>query len=132
MKKESLSHRIVLRYSLFQLPAIIALILILIMLRMLLNIPMWSVWVSIIIWIVKDIILFPFVWRSYDKWNTGPTGSLIGLSGQVIERIAPSGYVKVNGEIWRAELESYSSPVNIGETVEIVSSQGHTLIVKPG
>jgi membrane protein implicated in regulation of membrane protease activity len=68
----------------------------------------------VILWIVKDIILFPLVWRAYDKRITDAKGSLVGLQGRALEHISPSGYVKVRGELWRAELDDITCPVCAG------------------
>jgi membrane-bound ClpP family serine protease len=107
------------------------LISILLLLLSLLGIPFWLVGAILFLWITKDIIMYPFVWRAYDKWDTDTTGSLIGLQGRVIECLSPSGYVKVRGELWRAELFDSNHPVSEGESVKILDSTGNTLIVQP-
>lgn len=129
-KKATLSSRVVLRYSLFQLPEIAVVILVMATLRVLLNIPMWSIWTFIIFWIAKDIIMFPFVRDAYDKWNTSSAGALIGLQGKVVEALSPSGYVKVRGELWRAEAVKEVPRIDKGDIIEILGSRGYTLIVQ--
>lgn len=130
MKKARRTYRVVLRYSLFQLPEIAVVILVMATLRVLLNIPMWSIWTFIIFWIAKDIIMFPFVRDAYDKWNTGSAGALIGLQGKVVEALSPSGYVKVRGELWRAEAVKEVPRIDKGDIIEILGSRGYTLIVQ--
>jgi membrane protein implicated in regulation of membrane protease activity len=130
-KKQNWSLRIVLRYALLQLPEIAVLILILTTLWMLLNMPLWSVWIIVVLWIAKDIIMFPFVWRAYDQGNCGSLGSLLGLKGRVTERLSPAGYIKVRGELWRAEIANGSCLINEGEIVEVCGSNGSKLIVQP-
>ena len=46
---------------------------------------------------------------------TGIEG-LVGEVGQVIERIAPVGKVRVHGELWTAESDE---PLNVGDKVRI-------------
>ena len=55
------SYRIIIRYSLLQLPAIALVIGLLYLVRRWVDIPLWLHWGIIIVWIAKDIILFPFV-----------------------------------------------------------------------
>jgi membrane protein implicated in regulation of membrane protease activity len=127
MKKRGWSYRIVLRYLLFQLPGLVALSLILILLRLWLNIPLWSVWTVVVIWVAKDVIMFPFVWRSYDK-SVAEVHE--GAKGTAMERLSPSGYVMVRGELWRAEILNGNPPITKGETILICGSRGLTLLVK--
>jgi membrane protein implicated in regulation of membrane protease activity len=124
------TYGIVFRYALIQLPEIFLIILILTSLRMIVGIPLWLVWTPVTLWIVKDIILFPFVWRAYDKRNKGATGSLVGSQGRAQERLSPTGYVKVRGELWRAELDDSECPVHAGEAIEILGSRGSKLKVR--
>jgi membrane protein implicated in regulation of membrane protease activity len=124
------SSHIVLRYTFFQLPGIFLIIVILTSLRMMFGIPLWSVWTFIALWIVKDIILFPFVWHAYDKRDTGALGSLLGSQGRALERLSPEGYVKVRGELWRAELDDRKCPVDAGEEIEIIGLHRSTLRVR--
>ncbi|UCE79168.1 MAG: NfeD family protein [Nitrospiraceae bacterium] len=130
MIKRRWSYGVVSRYALFQLPEIVLIIIILTSLRVMFDIPLWSVWTLIILWMLKDIILFPFVWHAYDKSNTGATGSLVGLQGRALERLSPLGYVKVRGELWRAELDDGRYPVYEGEAIEILGLRGSTLKVR--
>jgi membrane-bound serine protease (ClpP class) len=47
--------------------------------------------------------------------------SLVGETGEVIEKIAPSGKIRLRGEIWNAESEE---TIDVGETVVIVKVEG--------
>jgi membrane protein implicated in regulation of membrane protease activity len=128
--KRNWSYATMLRYILFQLPGIFFIIAILVSLRMMLSIPLWSVWTLIIVWIVKDVIMFPFVRHAYDKRNTDATGPLVGSQGRALERLSPTGYVKVRGELWRAELDDRRCPVDAGEEIEIIGLHRSTLRVR--
>ena len=88
LKKRGWSGLILVRYALLQLPAIALLVLALIFVQRWVTIPAWVFWGSITLWIAKDVILFPFVWRAYD-WNlSGSENSLVGKSGIVQDRKA--------------------------------------------
>jgi len=118
------------RYALFQIPGLVLLILILIMVRRWVDFPLWFFWGSVFIWIVKDTVLFPFVWRAYDWNRSQDVHSLVGSEGIVEERLAPSGYIRVHGEIWQAKMIKEGSPIEKGEGVRIQGIRGLVLLVQ--
>ncbi|HLD28736.1 MAG TPA: hypothetical protein VJC03_00225, partial [bacterium] len=67
MKKPRWSRRGVVRYALFQIPDTALLLLILLALRHWLDLPAWIMWGVVVVWVAKDILMFPFVWRAYDS-----------------------------------------------------------------
>jgi membrane-bound ClpP family serine protease len=83
------------------------------------------------LWMVKYVVVFSFVWRAYDKPRPGDVTSLIGTQGIAEERLDPSGYVRVHGELWRAEVIGKTMAVEKGQTVLIEKADGLTLFVKP-
>lgn len=104
---------------------------ILILVRRWVDLPNWIFWGPIALWIAKDIILFPFVWRAYDRNRLKDLHTLIGAEGIVEEQLSPSGYVRVHGELWQAEVGGDSLPIQKGEIVRIQSIRGLKLIVEP-
>ncbi len=128
---EEAKRRIVLRYALYQIPDIAILALVLFVIHH------WgyrSLWLSIGItslWIVKYVVAFTFVWSAYDKPRPGDVKSLIGTEGIAEESLGPSGYIRVRGELWRAEVIDETVRVEKGETVLIERAYGLTLLVKP-
>ena len=129
MHKRSWSSRIVARYSLLQIPALVLLILMVILVQRWVSLPAWFVWCLIALWIVKDVILFFFTWRAYDYRNKGLVNSMIGQQGIAENRLAPSGYIHVRGELWQAEIEKNSVPIEKGEGVRIYGNRGLILLV---
>ncbi len=75
--------------------------------------------------------MFPFVWRAYDRPRSGDLRSLIGTEGIAAEKLAPSGYVRVHGELWQAEVVGECSVIEKGEIVRIEGVSGLKLIVRP-
>jgi membrane protein implicated in regulation of membrane protease activity len=122
---------IYLRYTLLNIPELAAVILILIIIQHWVVLPVWLFWSIIGFWIVKDAVLFPFVWRAYAWERPGPAGSMIGARGIARERLAPAGYVKIRGELWRAVKIDDGPAIEIGQTVRIVNMEGLTLFVEP-
>jgi membrane protein implicated in regulation of membrane protease activity len=121
---------IYLRYILLNIPGLTAVILILIIIQHWVVLPLWLFWSVIVVWIVKDAVLFPFVWRAYDWERPGRSHAMIGKCGIARERLAPSGYVRFHGELWRAEIIGDGPPVEIGRSVRVVKMDGLTLFVE--
>jgi membrane-bound ClpP family serine protease len=119
------------RYALFQLPGLGALILLLLVLKNWIDLPGWALWGSPAAWIAKDILIFPFVWRAYLPPQS-EDNRLIGETGISRQKLDPSGYIFVRGELWRAELEKGKSaqPVEEGESVEVIGKHRLTLVVR--
>ena len=70
-------------------------------------------------WFVKDMALYPLVRFAYETDDTPPIARLIGRVGTAAQRLAPRGYVRVRGELWRAETET-GAAVEPEATVEVV------------
>ena len=120
--------RIVIKYVLLQIPSTVLLVLILIIINQKLGIPSWLFWTIIIVSVLKDIILFPFVWRSYDSRTTHP---MVEEHGVAVDGLSPSGYIKVHGQLWQAELAKDYESVDIGKTVRVIGVNGIKLVVEP-
>lgn len=129
MNRRDWSSQIVVRYVLLQMPALVLLILMLALVQRWVSLPAWFIWGLISFWIAKDVILFHFTWRAYDRSHKGSANSMIGLQGIAENRLAPSGYVHVHGELWQAEVVENSFPIEKGESVRIYGNRGLTLLV---
>ncbi|HUT70336.1 MAG TPA: NfeD family protein [Desulfatiglandales bacterium] len=131
MGKRRWSRRVVIKYTLLQLPALVFLALILHVIRQWVEIPAWLIWGIIALWVVKDVVLFFFVWRAYDQNPLADANSMVGLHGVAKDRLAPSGYVEVHGELWQAEVMEGGPPVESGKGIRVRGIRGLTLIVQP-
>jgi len=131
MGKRRWSRRAVIKYTLFQLPALVFLALILHVIRQWVEMPAWLIWGIIALWVVKDVVLFFFVWRAYDQNPLADANSMVGLHGVAKDRLAPSGYVEVHGELWQAEVMEGGPPVESGKGIRVRGIRGLTLIVQP-
>jgi len=121
----------VLRYILLQIPALVFLIIAVIITGKFINIPGWMALTIIIVWIVKDIVMFSKVWRSYDVKASGYEERMIGMKGVVIDELNPAGYVKIMGEFWKAEIKDGEIPVKKGEEIRVIEIKNMKLIVGP-
>jgi len=75
------------------------------------------------------VILFPFACRAYDWDRPQGPNSIVDAQGIAKERLAPSGYVQVRGELWKAELMEGSPPLEKGERVRVEGVRGLRLVV---
>ena len=123
-------RKVVMRYALFQIPSLVLLILVLILVWRWIDFTPWFFWGSILIWIVKDVVLFPFVWRAYDLSGSSDGHLLVGTEGIVEEPLTPSGYIRVHGELWQAEITGEGLPIEKGEVVQIRGIRGLMLLVQ--
>ena len=124
------STRILLRYALFQLPGLALLVLILVFVQGWVDLPAWIFWGSITIWVVKDLILFPLVRRAYDTDPTRAANCMVGAQGVAKDRLAPSGYIRVRGELWLAEVMGDGPPIDRGQRVQVRGICGLKLLVQ--
>lgn len=130
MDTKAFSARIVLRYVSFQLFGLAAFVIVLLLIRKwVYDFPFWVFLLLTFLWIVKDALLFPLFWKAYD-WESGSrTLSMVGLTAVARERLDPSGYVEVRGELWKATVKKGAGKVEKGERVRIQGKKGLTLFV---
>jgi len=121
------SKRVIFRYILFQIPAIILVVVIVLWLYYASVISEYIVIITIILWVLKDFILFFFVWKAYDI----SSGIPLAEKGVSIEDLDPEGYVEVGSELWRATTGNESVRIDKGTRVIIKSAKGLTLLVAP-
>ena len=130
LKFKQIPKPIYLRYILLNIPGLAAVILILMIIQHWVVLPGWLFWSIIGFWVVKDALLFPFVWRAYDSERSGRSRAMVGERGIAKERLAPAGYVQVHGELWRAVIIDDGPAIEIGQSVKIVKMDGLTLFVE--
>jgi membrane protein implicated in regulation of membrane protease activity len=126
------SAAVLLKYALLQLPELAVLVIVIHYVQEweLIQLPSWAIWITYLLWIAKDVILYPFVWRAYD-WG-GPHGDgLIGERGVARGDLSPLGYVEVRGELWRAQSKDDRATIRAGQPVKVFARDGLTLTVEP-
>jgi len=130
MKRVGWSSRIVFRYTLFQIPSLALLVVILLVVRRYIDLPQWFLWGFMLLWVAKDAILFPFVWRAYDRSQERSLHNMVGKKGVAEERLDPLGYIRIHGELWKAEVIDGAPPVEKGESVQVQGIRGLVLLVQ--
>ena len=113
---------------LLQLPALAILVVLLAIAERWVNLPSWFIWGLMGIWIMKDIALFPLTWRAYDQDDGKAGTSMLGKGGVAEARLNPSGYIRIGGELWQAEVMGEAQPIERGERVRVQGIRGLTLL----
>ena len=124
------SARTFLRYLVLQVPGWVLLSGLLLILRSSIGQPDWVSAAILGAWVAKDLLLYPFLHRAYEvePFMTGAE-RLVGTHGVVTTALAPQGYIRVRGELWRAEANT-AEPVPEGSTVRISAARGFVLAVE--
>jgi membrane protein implicated in regulation of membrane protease activity len=110
------------RYLLWQAPGWIIVAAALATLCWLAGLPAWIVGLGVTAVVVKDLVMY----RAVRDTLQPPTG-LVGARGRAVERLAPAGYVKVDGELWRAE--AVGGEIAAGAAIVVRETRGLTLRV---
>jgi len=131
VKKRGWSFRIIAKYGVLQLPALFLLVFTLIVVKRWVEISPLFFWGLILLWVVKDVIMFPFVWRAYDGAAPGYESSLKGARGVARQVLEPDGYVQVQGVLWKSQLTGKKGRLDEGDEVRVMDVEGLTLLVEP-
>ncbi len=119
------------RYAVMQLPGIALAFIAAVVLSGLTQGDSRLIWSVFAIWVLKDILLFPRVWRAYqipEKEND----AMVGETGQVVKHCQPEGIVEIHGVQWQAVIDDGESFLPAGTPVEVKDRKGLTLIVQNG
>lgn len=114
------------KYLLWQLPSWLLVSAGLAWLRLVFDLPLGLVIGAIAAYVVKDLALYPtmrIIFRPPTR--TQP----IGKRGEVVETLAPTGYIRVDGELWKATASASGAPLPAGRHVVVRAAEGLTLLV---
>ena len=130
MERKGWSAKVVLRYALLQMPFTALVVFALILLREWVELPIWLVCALVALLVIKDIVLYPFVWRAYDPESPALTNQMEGAQGIAIEDLPPTGYVEIGAERWQAEVAGDGPSIRRGQRVRVRGIRGLTLLVQ--
>lgn len=119
------------KYLLLQIPGWLVVAVILALLSQWVDLPLWAAIGLLLLWIIKDLVLFPLLRTAYEPGGKGGIERLIGAQGIAEEQLAPSGYIRVGSELWRAEALAADEPIPPGSRVKVQAVRGLTLLIKP-
>ena len=95
-----------------------------------LGVPVWAAAGVLVVWLIKDFALYLFLRSVYELDHTTPVERLVGERGLATQPVAPTGFVRVRGELWRAEAEGADASIAQGDEVEITGVHGMRLIAR--
>lgn len=79
------------------------------------------------LFVAKDLALFPAMRTAF---RPSPSPGHVGERGEALEPLNPSGYIRVKGELWRAEACRPGRWIPEGSTVVVRELRGLTLLVE--
>jgi len=119
------------RYLLFQIPGWIIATAVVTSLWYWRILPLWLSVLCFSVWLLKDLLLYPLTRTAYETAaKTGPA-ALVGTKGVAEGNLAPDGYIRIRGELWRAVSEPADQMIFAGTQVEILSAEGMRVYVRP-
>jgi len=89
----------------------------------------WAI-VIFVAWFLKDWAIYPMLKNHYHFRVEAPSDGLVGREATARERLRPTGYVQLRGELWRAEVVKGGGPVEAGDEVTVEAVDGLTLRVR--
>lgn len=91
---------------------------------------MLEIFVTLTVGALTAALLAPDLVRVLLRAQRAGSEGMAGARGEVIEDLSPDGWVRVRGERWAARCET-SAALGRGATIEVVSLNGLTAIVRP-
>ena len=84
------------------------------------------------LWLLAHVAYYPFVKKAYGSAPSEHVGPerMVGAQGIATEELNPIGYVRVESELWGAELGPGQGSVVKGQSVRVQAVRGLTLIVR--
>lgn len=120
------------RYWLLQIPGWIILGVLLSLANRWFELPISFALAIALAWLIKDVIFYPILRNAYQTRNEEPADVLVGARAIAQEELRPSGYVKLRGELWRANAIGVDAEerIPVGATVVVEAVRGLTLLVR--
>lgn len=117
------------KYLLFQLPGWMTAAVVLFGLMKWVGLPIWAAVGLFVVWVTKDIALYPRVRTAYESDIKAGVERLVGEKGVAQEWLGPRGMVRVRGELWQAEAKSSDERIEPNCEIRVTGAHGLTLIV---
>ncbi len=117
------------KYALIQLPGWALIGLILLALQDWVGLPAWVAAGLFLLYVAKDVVIYPSVRSAYESSEIEVADQLIGAQGIAKDDLDPEGYIQLRGELWRARAEPNDTVIGQGSRVEVQAAEGLILIV---
>jgi len=90
----------------------------------------WAL-VLLVLWTLKNVLVYPLVRQAFAPSRVTGLEALLGRSVSVVEALAPRGRVRMDGELWWAEVAPEAGAIPPGSRVIVRGCRGLTLLVEP-
>jgi membrane-bound ClpP family serine protease len=92
------------------------------------HLPWWAIMFIVVAFAIYAAFLYEMGNRTLSRKALPGATDMIGVKGQVVKKLAPAGFVRIEGELWEAVAQSgYIEP---GVEIVVVGQQGFKLEVK--
>jgi membrane protein implicated in regulation of membrane protease activity len=81
-------------------------------------------------WVLKDVALYPLSRKAFQKGPAIGPATLIGRHAETVTDLAPTGQIRIDGELWTARPHNEES-IPAGHRIVIIDIDGLTLLVEP-
>jgi membrane-bound serine protease (ClpP class) len=92
------------------------------------NLPLWVLGILVVALAVYSYVMYRVGRLTFLMRPKVAAEAIIGNEGKVTKRLAPEGYVKVQGVLWKATCSE--SELEVGDEVVVVGIEGLRLIVR--
>jgi membrane-bound ClpP family serine protease len=96
--------------------------------RLGINLPWWAIFLIVIAFAAFAVTTFKIGSRILSKKPVPGISSMIGVEGKVVKRLAPVGFIKIQGELWESRAQTGSIEMN--SEVMVVGQEGLKLVVR--
>lgn len=93
------------------------------------DIPVWGLIVMMLVFAVYQVLTYRISKRALVRKPVVSPQAMVGCCGKAVTPLAPGGYVRVEGELWRAL--SAGPDIDKDEEIVVVEIKGLTLFVAP-
>jgi membrane-bound ClpP family serine protease len=93
------------------------------------RIPLWGLIMIVVVFLIYEIVTFRSGRRALERKPAIWSNAMIGCCGTATMPLNPSGYVRVNGELWHAS--SSDTNINEGDDIIVVGMDRLNLHVAP-
>ncbi len=119
-----------LRYLFFQIPGWVIAAVVAVGLRHWEIVPLWVAVLGFSLWVLKDLAFYPLLRSAYESHVKSGSEALVGKKGVAQSDITPEGYIRINGELWRAVAEPAGVVIAAGTDVEVLGAEGMKVVVR--
>jgi membrane protein implicated in regulation of membrane protease activity len=118
------------RYALFQIPGLTLTGIVLGTAVSWWELPAGSAAGLFLLWVIKDLVLYPFLKAGYEAGGKTGLEGLVGRRGVVRRELAPEGIVQVGNELWMARTLDTEIVIGVGRRVHVEAFDGMTVVVR--